>query len=221
MAGTPAGGIGAAAVSAVCRPSRSDAAARCASRSALVTRPPMPVPATWATSIPCSSAMRRTTGDERARSSSISSAIAPLGRSAAGDAAVADRVSRSPSAVQRSAPPVVASVVSAGAPAPGDRSAPAPASSIRQRPAPTGTVVSGSTRISTRTPATGDGISALTLSVTTSSSGSYLSTRSPIRLRQFPIVPSVTLSPSCGIVIVVAVSIGMEPSGGRAISYQL
>ncbi len=49
-------------------------------------------------------------------------------------------------------------------------------------------------------PSNGDGTSAFTLSVTTSTSGSYLSTWSPGCLSHFPIVPSATLSPSWGIV---------------------
>ena len=49
-------------------------------------------------------------------------------------------------------------------------------------------------------PAKGDGTSAFTLSVITSTIGSYFSTRSPGFLSQRPIVPSATLSPSCGIV---------------------
>ena len=63
-----------------------------------------------------------------------------------------------------------------------------------------GTVAPSSARISLRTPSNGDGTSALTLSVMTSSSGSYLSTWSPGCLSHFPIVPSATLSPSWGIV---------------------
>ena len=63
-----------------------------------------------------------------------------------------------------------------------------------------GTVAPSSARISFRTPSNGDGTSALTLSVMTSSSGSYLSTWSPGCLSHLPIVPSATLSPSWGIV---------------------
>ena len=63
-----------------------------------------------------------------------------------------------------------------------------------------GTVAPSSARISFRTPSNGDGTSALTLSVMTSSSGSYLATWSPGCLSHFPIVPSATLSPSWGIV---------------------
>jgi hypothetical protein len=50
-----------------------------------------------------------------------------------------------------------------------------------------------------RTPETGEGISVSTLSVETSSSGSSACTCSPSRFSQRVTVPSVTLSPSCGI----------------------
>ena len=63
-----------------------------------------------------------------------------------------------------------------------------------------GTVAPSSARISRRMPSNGDGTSALTLSVMTSSSGSYLSTWSPGCFSHLPIVPSATLSPSWGIV---------------------
>ena len=65
---------------------------------------------------------------------------------------------------------------------------------------PTGTVSPVPTRISTITPSYGLGISESTLSVDTSKSGSSNSTVSPTCLRQDPIVPSVTVSPSLGMV---------------------
>ena len=49
-------------------------------------------------------------------------------------------------------------------------------------------------------PVNGDGISAFTLSVTTSARDSYFSMWSPGFFNQAPMVPSVTLSPNCGIV---------------------
>ncbi len=63
-----------------------------------------------------------------------------------------------------------------------------------------GTVAPSSARIFVSVPANGDGTSAFTLSVMTSTIGSYFSTRSPGFLSHRPIVPSATLSPSCGIV---------------------
>ena len=68
------------------------------------------------------------------------------------------------------------------------------------RSAPTGTVSSSPTRISCTAPATGDGISVSTLSVETSSSGSSTATLSPTCLSHRVTVPSVTLSPSAGMV---------------------
>ena len=57
-------------------------------------------------------------------------------------------------------------------------------------------------------PAISAGTSAFTLSVTTSKSGSYCSTVSPSLTSQRSIVPSVTDSPSWGILIVVAIGSG-------------
>ena len=63
---------------------------------------------------------------------------------------------------------------------------------------PTGTVSPACTRISVSVPAIGDGTSVSTLSVDTSKSGSSARTVSPTFLNQRVIVPSVTVSPSCG-----------------------
>ncbi len=60
-------------------------------------------------------------------------------------------------------------------------------------------VSSSSARISTRVPATGEGISVSTLSVETSSRGSSTSTVSPTDFSHWVMVPSVTDSPSSGI----------------------
>ena len=64
--------------------------------------------------------------------------------------------------------------------------------------APTATVSSSSTAMPRRMPDAGEGISVSTLSVDTSRSGSSTSTRSPSFFSQRVTVPSVTLSPSCG-----------------------
>ena len=66
--------------------------------------------------------------------------------------------------------------------------------------APTATVSSSSTTMPRRMPDAGDGISVSTLSVDTSSSGSSALTRSPSFFSQRVTVPSVTLSPSWGMV---------------------
>ena len=65
---------------------------------------------------------------------------------------------------------------------------------------PTATVLSVAATISISTPAAGDGISVSTLSVETSSNGSSTATVSPTFFSQRVTVPSVTLSPSAGIV---------------------
>src|SRR5580658_1136457 len=70
--------------------------------------------------------------------------------------------------------------------------------------APVGTVSPSWAMISTIVPLTGEGTSALTLSVDTSTKDSYFSTESPTFLSHCATVPSVTVSPSWGIVIVVA-----------------
>ncbi len=72
--------------------------------------------------------------------------------------------------------------------------------------APVGTVSPSLTINSRITPLTGDGTSALTLSVDTSTKASYFSTLSPGFLSHCATVPSVTVSPNWGIVIVVAMS---------------
>ena len=66
---------------------------------------------------------------------------------------------------------------------------------------PTSTVSPSCTLISVRVPLTGDGTSESTLSVDTSKSGSSSATESPTSLNHFVIVPSVTVSPSWGIVM--------------------
>src|SRR5580693_902680 len=75
---------------------------------------------------------------------------------------------------------------------------------------PTSTVSPSGTRISVSTPAAGDGTSESTLSVDTSKSGSSRSTESPTPFIQRVIVPSVTVSPSCGIMTSAKVQ---SPSG--------
>ncbi len=78
--------------------------------------------------------------------------------------------------------------------------------------APTSTVSPSGTTISVRTPAAGDGTSVSTLSVDTSKSGSSRSTWSPTDFIQRVMVPSVTVSPSCGMVTSGKVE---SPSGQR------
>ena len=79
----------------------------------------------------------------------------------------------------------------------------APVSPITASAPPTRTTASSPAMISSRTPETGEGISVSTLSVDTSSNGSSALTESPTCLSQRVTVPSVTLSPNCGIDTVV------------------
>jgi hypothetical protein len=69
----------------------------------------------------------------------------------------------------------------------------------------TGTVSPSFTLISVRTPAPGDGISASTLSVEISNSGSSRSTVSPTFLIQRTMVPSAIDSPIWGITTLVVI----------------
>jgi len=81
---------------------------------------------------------------------------------------------------------------------------------------PTSTVLSSGAVIASRVPATGDGISVSTLSVDTSSSASSSSTWSPTCLSHLVTVPSVTLSPSAGMVTGVPPADGGWSAGGGA-----
>ena len=82
----------------------------------------------------------------------------------------------------------------------------------RRSGVPTGTVSPAGTRISRITPSYGLGISESTLSVDTSNSGSSNATASPTCLSQLPTVPSVTVSPSLGIVTVHVSVIVLSPA---------
>src|SRR6476646_6235387 len=88
----------------------------------------------------------------------------------------------------------------------GVAAAASPAAPITATTLFTGTVSPSLTRISETTPAAGDGISASTLSVEISNSGSSRSTLSPTFLIQRTIVPSAIDSPICGITTSVAIS---------------
>ncbi|CAB4994257.1 unannotated protein [freshwater metagenome] len=74
---------------------------------------------------------------------------------------------------------------------------------ISPRRAPTATVVSTATSIARSVPATGEGISVSTLSVETSRRASSTAMESPTFLSQRVTVPSLTDSPSAGIVMTV------------------
>src|SRR5215204_6664654 len=164
--------------------------------SFLVTRPPVPVPGISAISTPCSSAIRRTTGEERVRRSVSASSISPRPGPSLSARATARCLSVSCAAAWASVGESAATFSCGGASAAGE----SPSSATSAISVPTSTVEPSETRNFSIVPATGEGNSALTLSVSTSARGSSISTSSPSDLSQRVMVPSVTLSPSCGIV---------------------
>ena len=159
--------------------------------SRFVTRPPTPDPDNRDRSMPCSRAIRRTNGDDRWRRG-VSRSTSSLWESAGGDAGVgrADATSSSTAACMRLAGGVAAGVGGAAV---------SPAWPMTATTVWIGTVSPTLALISVSTPAAGDGISASTLSVEISNSGSSRSTASPTRLIQRTMVPSAMDSPICGI----------------------
>src|SRR5207249_1326264 len=153
-------------------------AAGAASTSSRVTRPPRPLPWMDVGSMPRSAASLRTAGDRRACSS-------PPGARWAGAAVGAG-------AAAGAAAGAGAALGVAGAGAGAAAAAPV---SIWAITAPTRTTWPSPASILTSVPSNGDGISALTLSVTTSTIGSSRFTNSPSRFSHFSTVPSVTEPP--------------------------
>src|SRR5581483_1334584 len=148
--------------------------------SRLVTRPPRPVPGTWERSTPCSWASIKTAGEYRCSAPRGGVSTAGGGTGAAGGGAAAG---------PGPASPLVVSATSAGGGAASPPTAPTPAvgtsagsgaapssTSTTAISAPASTVWPSGARISLRMPVTGDGTSALTLSVSTSSMGSNSTT---------------------------------------------
>src|SRR5437016_741134 len=139
--------------------------------------------------MPCSAASLRTAGESRCLSP-------PSATSAGGAAAGAGALPPAgPGGASVCATPASFGFGWVAAPA-----AAAPVS-ICAMTAPTRTVSPSLTAIFTSLPSNGEGISALTLSVTTSTKGSSRLTKSPSRLSHLSTVPSVTDSPSWGILI--------------------
>src|SRR5215218_8531070 len=188
--------------------------------SFLVTRPPVPVPAISVICTPCFSARRRTTGEERVRRRVSASSISPRPSPSLSARATARCLSVPCAAGWASVPAAGNSSVGAsaatfscgGASAAGESLS----SATRAISVPTSTVEPSETRNFSILPATGEGNSALTLSVSTSARGSSISTSSPSDLSQRVIVPSVTLSPSCGIVTGLATTPSSSSAPARA-----
>src|ERR671910_1243694 len=172
--------------------------------SFLVTRPPVPEPGISVISRPYSSARRRTTGEERVRRRVSASSISPRPSPSLSAGTVARCLSVPCETGWASVPEAGNSSVGASAATFSCGGASAAGESLSSATSaisvPTSTVAPSETRNFSMVPATGDGKSALTLSVSTSARGSSISTSSPSDLSQRVIVPSVTLSPSCGIV---------------------
>src|SRR5215213_5694127 len=145
--------------------------------SPLVTRPSLPEPGTVPASMPLSAEILRTDG---ASGASDDGAFGAAAAAAAGAAAAGAGAAALAGA---------AAGFAAGAAAP---------SLIWPSKAPTATVSPSLAMMSPRTPAEGAGTSMVTLSVSSSTSGSSTATASPAFLNQRPMVASVTDSPSVG-----------------------
>jgi len=193
-------------------------------------RPPVPVPVTSLSLIPFSASSLRTMGDNRPvpLSSPLLSAAEGGGAAEAGGGAAGAVGGGAAGAVGGGAAGAggggaagaggggaagagggVSSGAGAAAGVAGSAAAAAGTSGVEAGAAPspitasftpTSTVSPSGTRISFRTPAAGEGTSESTLSVETSNSGSSRSTASPTAFIQRVMVPSVTVSPSCGII---------------------
>jgi len=194
--------------------------------SFFVTRPPVPVPGTTDGSIPCSAAIRATTGDTK---------VLPFPPGAAGAAATGATTGSDATAVTGGSGAAAAATGSgtiggaggaassgvgagaSGAEAGGATSVPAGA--IRAMTVPTSTVSPSWTRICATTPSAGLGTSVSTLSVEISSSGSSRPIASPTCLSHFVTVPSDTDTPIWGITTSVCIPVDtVPPSRRRALS---
>src|SRR5579875_320309 len=176
-------------------------------------RPPAPVPVISRASMPLSASSLRTTGESRLDVPPLASGPRSPGEDAARVGALAGSGDEGGGAGlgagaggggggggasagggagsgSRAAGGAGAGAVPASEPAPTTASL-----------VPTSTVSPSWTRISESTPSAGEGTSESTLSVDTSNSGSSCATWSPTFFSQRMIVPSVTVSPSCGIVM--------------------
>ena len=172
----------------------------CRNTSSLVTRPSDPVPATWLRSRLFSFAMRRTSGEERCRSPDP--CANGVGANSVFGVTVAERAWGAATAGVDAG-----GVAAAGAEAFAPEAVPATpeAPEITATTVLTSTVSPAGVLISVSTPATGEGISASTLSVEISNSGSSFSTLSPTFLSHLVMVPSKIDSPIWGIIT----SVGM------------
>ena len=161
-----------------------------ASMSPFVTRPSLPVPSTAAAARPNSALRRRTAGETGAAGAAGLGGGAAAEGAGACSAACGRGFSASTAiglAADRSSSRLVGTDLAASGP-----------SAIWPSSAPTATVSPSRTATSDKTPAAGAGTSIVTLSVSSSTSGSSALTASPAFLNQRPIVASVTDSPRVG-----------------------
>ena len=211
--------------------------------SFLVTRPPVPVPGTTVASIPCSAAIRATTGETKvfplpvAAGAAAGGAACATGAAAGAGAAGGGALSISTGSGAGAAgvaPGVASAATSAGSAAAdgcgsgsgvtgSDTGAPTsvPGAAMRARTVPTSTVSPSWTRISATTPSAALGTSVSTLSVEISSSGSSRPIGSPTWRSHFVTVPSETETPIWGITTSVCVPVDTVPpvtSRRRALS---
>ena len=222
-AGDAAAGEGTLDVGTAAGPAPVGPAAMAASTSCLVMRPPVPVPAIDDRSSSCSAASLRTNGERtwergpRSCSAGAAVAAAAAGAWAAGGAACGVGTGSAVETAGTSAAGSSAESAASAAGVAGDAAAPSP-ESISASSVPTATVSPSGTRIFVTVPATGEGTSVSTLSVEISKSGSSRSIVSPSCLSHFRMVPSMIVSPSCGIWIEVtgARLLGFGPGGHHA-----
>jgi hypothetical protein len=144
--------------------------------------------------MPCSATNLRTTGDSNLLEVAAGAATTGAGVGAAAIGAATTGAVTTGAATTGAGAGEATTDAGAGAGA-------APETPTTAITVPTGTVSPSATRISVRVPEIGDGTSVSTLSVETSNSGSSAATVSPTFLNHLVIVPSVTVSPSCGSVM--------------------
>ena len=207
--------------------------------SFFVTRPPVPVPGTTDGSIPCSAAIRATTGETNVLPFPAAEAVAVASRCGSGlgrrrrrcDGRSEVRLGRGRGRLRDGRR------LGDGCDGLGERrrlgdsrgnglgggglrgSDAAPAGAMRARTVPTSTVSPSWTRISATTPSPGLGTSVSTLSVEISRSGSSRPIASPTCLSHLVTVPSETDTPIWGITTSVCVPVDtIPPSRRRALS---
>ena len=183
------------------------------STSARVMRPPRPVPVRVDGSRLFSLIRRRTTGESTIPAArNVPAVLGTSGSDGGSTTSCAGSATGGSTASTGSETASGSTTSCAGSATGGPAGGASPASPTRARTCPTSTRSPSPARISASTPATGDGTSVSTLSVDTSKSVSSRATSSPTCLNHRMTVPSVTVSPNCGIVMS-AISSPQNPRG--------